>query len=69
MDETLPLHHRLAIRMHLTMCRYCARFRRQLMMLRKASRQEDSGKLPHDITGCLSQDARERIKESLRAKP
>jgi hypothetical protein len=24
MDMSLPLHHRLAIRVHLVMCRYCA---------------------------------------------
>ena len=41
LDASLPFHHRLAVRMHLLMCRYCARFRRQLIMLRKVSRHMD----------------------------
>lgn len=36
LDASLPLHQRLAVRMHLMMCRYCARFRRQLIMLKKS---------------------------------
>ncbi len=41
LDASLPFHHRMAVRMHLLMCRYCARFRRQLIMLRTVSRQVD----------------------------
>ncbi len=69
MDVRLPFHHRIAIQMHLLMCRYCARFRRQLNLLRKMSRYDDSGSLPPDLPGQLSQGARDRIKASLRSQP
>ncbi len=68
MDVALPMHHRLAIRFHLLMCRYCARFRRQLMMLRTASRQPDSDPPPTDPTAATLSDAtRKRIKKALRS--
>ena len=69
MDARLPFHHRMAIQMHLLMCRYCARFRRQLNQLRKMSRYDDSGILPPELPGQLSKDACERIKVSLRSQP
>ena len=70
MDVALPLHHRLAIRFHLLMCRYCARFRRQLMMLRTASRQLDSDPPSTDPAAATLSDAtRKRIKKALRSLP
>ena len=33
MDRNLPFHYRMFIRIHLMMCKYCARFNHQLMML------------------------------------
>ncbi len=66
MDMTLPLHQRVAIRIHLMMCRYCARFFRQLKMLRKLSLHPD-GDLPSaDATESLSQDVKVRIKNSMK---
>ena len=67
MDELVPLRHRLAIRMHLLMCRYCARFRRQLFILRKMSRYVDDDQLGIETITKLSQEAKERIKTTLRA--
>jgi hypothetical protein len=63
---SLPLHHRLAIRVHPVMCRYGARFRRQLMLLRTTSRLID-GDLPSSdpVFPKLSNQARERIKKTL----
>jgi hypothetical protein len=66
MDIRLPLYQRLAINMHLLMCRYCARFSRQLKMLRQMSRYDDSASMPPELPGGLSPDARERIKSVLR---
>ena len=66
LDASLPLHQRLAVRMHLVMCCYCARFRRQLIMLRKASRLMDD---EPSATATLSNETRERIKKALRAAP
>lgn len=35
MDRKLPLYQRIGIRMHVLMCRYCYRYRKQLLLLRK----------------------------------
>ena len=68
MDASLPLGHRLAIRFHLMMCRYCARFRRQLVMLRAMGRHIDAGAPPDDSTpASLSPEAKARIKKSLQS--
>ena len=69
LDVTLPLHHRLAVRMHLMMCRYCARFRRQLIMLRIIGRQMDDKPSTDITTATLSNETKERIKKALRAAP
>jgi hypothetical protein len=61
MDASLPLHQRLAVRLHLAMCRHCSRFQRQLKSLRKLSRQNEAS-----TTGePLSPEAKKRIKEAL----
>jgi hypothetical protein len=65
MDTELPVLQRAAIWMHLAMCSYCARFRRQLIMLRKMSRHPN-GDLPQpESRQCLSKEAKNRIKEAL----
>lgn len=66
-DRPLPLGHRLAIQMHLMMCRYCARFQRQLVMLRKISRIEDEHRSSDDAPQKLSDATKRRIKEKLRS--
>lgn len=69
MDASLPVHHRMMITMHLLMCKYCDRFRKQLIILRNAIRLE---KLPEDdpaLAGSLSKSTRERIKKAVREAP
>ena len=69
MDASLPVHHRMMITIHLLMCKYCNRFRKQLMILRNAVRLE---KLPKDDPGqpdSLSEATRERIKKAVRELP
>ena len=67
MDATLPLHERMAIWMHLLMCRYCFRFRKQLMILRKLSRVTVHDPLDDPPQVSLSMESRARIKKRLRA--
>lgn len=69
MDSSLSLHHRLAIRFHLMMCRHCARFRRQMMLLRTLSRDIDDDPSPSDTPATLSNETRERIKKALHSQP
>ena len=65
MDRVLPMHHRVLIRMHLLMCKYCARFRRQLLIIREACRSEEITPGDSDDTRVLPKEACERIKQSL----
>jgi len=66
MDTRLPFPERIAVEIHLLMCRYCARFRSQLRLLRKMS-----GEVDVDPPGCeptvgLSEECKGRIKKALR---
>ena len=66
MDRTLPLGRRLAKRLHLLMCVLCARYERQLFMMREVLQRAgaDEDPLgPDEIT--LSPEAKERIKKAL----
>ena len=69
MDRTLPPGKRLGVRLHLLVCRFCERYRRQLLLLREVARhlssvEEVPGKTFPDT---LSPEARERIRGSLSA--
>jgi len=66
MDMALPLHQRAAIRFHLMMCRYCARFYHQLKMLRKLSRHPDGDLPPAESSESLSLEVKQRIKGSMK---
>jgi hypothetical protein len=37
--ESMPWFRRLTVALHLSMCRHCSRFVRQLKLMRRASRQ------------------------------
>jgi len=68
LDRELPLRKRVAVWLHLMMCRFCARYRKQLLFLRDAAdayaRQgEDLFSADSDS---LSPEAHERIKRALR---
>jgi len=67
MDVQLPLRHHIAVRIHLLMCRYCARFYRQLVMLRKMSRHTEGDPIHTQDPNRLTRETKERIKESLRS--
>jgi hypothetical protein len=67
LDRKLPLHHRMFIRFHQLMCKYCSRFRRQLLMLRELSGSDEVTDMSQDFSAGLSQAARDRIKASLKA--
>ena len=47
------------------MCRYCARYYRQLIMLRQMSRRIDGGSPGTETPAGLSQDAKEHLKKTL----
>jgi len=62
MDHTLPYHQRVKIRIHLIMCKYCARFEKQIKLMRVVCRQH----IAPDAGATLSGEARGRILHALR---
>ena len=67
MDHNLSLYQRMLIRMHLLMCRYCARFRRQVLYLRELCRSHWMDESSPDASVNLPSDARERIRQALKS--
>lgn len=65
MDERLSFADRLAMRMHLAICRNCARFARQLQDMRRLFQTETAAS--EDAPG-LTPDARQRIATELQKK-
>lgn len=65
-DAALPIHHRMMITIHLLMCKYCNRFRKQLMILRNAVRLEKLSEDHPSPPDSLSKATRARIKKAVR---
>jgi mitochondrial fission protein ELM1 len=65
MDERLPLSSRMALRMHLAICKNCARFNRQLQEMRRLFREETAA---DDDAAGLPYEARQRIASELQKK-
>jgi len=67
LDRKLPLRQRISLQMHLLMCRYCPRFRRQLLFLRAAAgyygEETDEGILLKRDS--LSTEAKKKIRRAL----
>jgi DNA-directed RNA polymerase specialized sigma24 family protein len=66
MDRKLPFHQRMFVRIHQLMCRYCTRFRRQLLLLKEVGKSDKIAVTPQDFSAELSREARERIKALLK---
>lgn len=69
MDHSLPLGKRIGVRLHLLMCKFCSRYERQLLLIRETVRrlvatEDKPGEPPWET---LSEEARERIRKSLRS--
>ena len=41
LDRKLPFHQRMGIRVHLFMCKFCSRYRKQLLILREVMRLQE----------------------------
>ncbi|MEA3435252.1 MAG: zf-HC2 domain-containing protein [Thermodesulfobacteriota bacterium] len=64
LDRKLPLHQRMGIRVHLLMCKFCSRYKKQLLILREAMRLQERYLEDTGASITLSSEARERIKRS-----
>ena len=61
LDRKLPLHQRMGIRVHLLMCKFCSRYRKQLLILGEVMRLQE--KYVEDTKSpTLRPEARERIR-------
>jgi hypothetical protein len=65
MDERLPFADRLAMRMHLAICKNCARFNQQLQDMRRLFRTETTA---DDDAAGLTPEARQRIATEMQKK-
>ena len=67
MDASLPVGKRIGVRVHLLICRFCARYEKQLLLIRETVRRlaaaEETGDSP--TAEALSEEARERIRAAL----
>lgn len=60
LDARLSLRERMAMRLHLLICKNCARFARQMHLIRAWLRSEDAA-----AEAQMSESARERIAQRL----
>jgi len=68
LERKLLLWQRVQVRMHLLMCRFCSRFRKQTLFLRDAARHYLMAveETETATSAGLSPEARVRIKQSLK---
>ena len=67
MDHSLPIGRWVGVRFHLLICRFCARYERQLLLIRETVRRiaaMEDAYVSH-IGERLSEEAKERIRKSL----
>jgi hypothetical protein len=67
LDHELPFGQRFSLRLHLLMCSLCSRFRRQILLLRRAARSFGKAGEEGEVLGHvrLSPEGRTRIKHAL----
>lgn len=68
MERRLPLRQRIGLWMHLTMCRLCKGFARQLRVIRSAAKQHGEAEADTSLKEkTLTNDARERMRRAIRS--
>ena len=67
MERPLPFHKRMTVRFHFLICKWCARYRRQLRFIRNILGR-NPGKVGQNLPNVLSPEAQERIKQALRPR-
>jgi hypothetical protein len=67
LDENLPAFRRFGLWFHQRMCGLCRRYASQLRFMRDAAAKSEENAPPPEENACLSDAARERLKEKLRS--
>ena len=65
LDRRLPFHQRVGIRVHLFICKFCSRYRKQLLFLREIIRMRVMRVEDKEPSILLAPGARERMKRSI----
>ncbi len=70
LDRKLPFWQRMGLWIHLSMCKLCRGFRKDLLILRSAARQhaDDIRMNAIEPNAVLSEEARERIQRALESE-
>ncbi len=70
MDRSLPLMTRVKIRLHFLICKWCERYKHQLLVVRNAIRRHPEKLEGNDssMSADLSSVTKERLKEALRQR-
>ena len=68
LDRELPLHQRMGIRIHLLMCKFCSRFRRQVLILREVIQLYTIHSEKIEPSIALPLEAKARIKRAMNQK-
>ena len=70
LDRKLPFWQRMGVWVHLSMCKLCRGFRKDLLQLRNAARQhaDDIKMDASEPNSALSVEARERIQHALESE-
>jgi hypothetical protein len=68
MDHSLPLGKRIGVRVHLLICRFCERYKRQLLLVRETARRIAAAEdRPGEPSGeILPEEAKVRIRQAIR---
>lgn len=67
LDRKLPILQRIGLRIHLALCKWCRRYGKQIRFLREAAHEHPDALVEPDRHK-LPDDARERLKQRLRAE-
>ena len=67
MDRKLPPGRRLGVRFHLLMCRHCARYKKQLQLMRRLIRGQASADAEYFSTA-MDEQAKERLRRLIDKK-
>jgi len=65
LDRALPFYQRMGIRIHLMMCKFCTRYRRQLLILSEAIRLKPIQGEEIELPISLPPEAKLRLKRLL----
>ena len=66
MDERLPFHTRMAIGIHLLMCKFCSRAKKQLQFIRDNIQLYDTQIESLELPLEMDSETKARIKDALR---